>query len=37
VVTEAFFERGGQLKSEHSELYEVLRALYRQDPAASQE
>jgi len=34
VVTEAFFERGGELKSEHSELYEVLRAFYRQDPAA---
>jgi Mlc titration factor MtfA (ptsG expression regulator) len=34
VVTEAFFERGELLKSEHSELYEVLRAFYRQDPAA---
>jgi Mlc titration factor MtfA (ptsG expression regulator) len=37
VVTEAFFEMGGQLKSEHSELYEVLRDFYQQDPAASQE
>jgi len=33
VVTEAFFEMGGQLKREHPELYEVLRAFYRQDPA----
>jgi Mlc titration factor MtfA (ptsG expression regulator) len=33
VVTEAFFERGVQLEREHPELYEVLRAFYRQDPA----
>jgi Mlc titration factor MtfA (ptsG expression regulator) len=34
VVTEAFFEQGAQLEREHPELYEVLRAFYRQDPAA---
>ena len=33
VVTEAFFEMGAQLKAKHPELYEVLRAFYRQDPA----
>lgn len=33
VVTEAFFETGGKLKLKHPELYEVLRAFYRQDPA----
>lgn len=35
VITEAFFETGGQLKREHPELYEVLRAFYRQDPAGA--
>lgn len=34
VVTEAFFEQGVKLKGRHPELYEVLRAFYRQDPAA---
>lgn len=34
VVTEAFFERGAALEQKHPELYEVLRAFYRQDPAA---
>jgi MtfA peptidase len=34
VVTEAFFETGVTLKSRHPEIYEVLRAFYRQDPAA---
>ncbi|HEX4960819.1 MAG TPA: M90 family metallopeptidase [Thermoanaerobaculia bacterium] len=34
VVTEAFFEMGGQLKREHPELYEVLQDFYRQDPAS---
>jgi Mlc titration factor MtfA (ptsG expression regulator) len=33
VVTEAFFETGAQLKRQHPELYEVLHAFYRQDPA----
>jgi len=33
VVTEAFFEMGAQLKAKHPDLYEVLRAFYRQDPA----
>jgi MtfA peptidase len=33
VVTEAFFEMGARLKRRHPELYEVLRAFYRQDPA----
>jgi hypothetical protein len=33
VVTEAFFETGARLKRDHPELYEVLRAFYRQDPA----
>jgi Mlc titration factor MtfA (ptsG expression regulator) len=33
VVTEAFFETGARLKHDHPELYEVLRAFYRQDPA----
>jgi MtfA peptidase len=33
VVTEAFFETGARLKRNHPELYEVLRAFYRQDPA----
>ena len=35
VVTEAFFQTGRQLKDEHPELYEALRAFYRQDPAAA--
>jgi len=35
VVTEAFFEKGAQLKRNHPELYEVLRTFYRQDPAAA--
>jgi MtfA peptidase len=33
VVTVAFFEMGAQLKAKHPDLYEVLRAFYRQDPA----
>lgn len=33
VVTEAFFQTGRKLKDKHPELYEVLRAFYRQDPA----
>jgi Mlc titration factor MtfA (ptsG expression regulator) len=35
VVTEAFFQTGRKLKDKHPELYEVLRAFYRQDPAAA--
>jgi Mlc titration factor MtfA (ptsG expression regulator) len=35
VVTEAFFEQSVQLERNHPELYEVLRAFYRQDPAAA--
>ena len=34
VVTEAFFERPGQLLAEHPGLYEQLRNYYRLDPAA---
>jgi Mlc titration factor MtfA (ptsG expression regulator) len=34
VATEFFFEKPVQLKSKHPELYEQLRAYYRQDPAA---
>jgi hypothetical protein len=34
VVTEAFFEQGARLKRKHPELYGVLSAFYRQDPAA---
>jgi Mlc titration factor MtfA (ptsG expression regulator) len=33
VVTEAFFECGARLEQRHPELYAVLRAFYRQDPA----
>ena len=35
VVTEAFFETGGQLQREHPELYGVLRDFYQQDPAGA--
>jgi Mlc titration factor MtfA (ptsG expression regulator) len=35
VVTVAFFQTGRKLKDKHPELYEVLRAFYRQDPAAA--
>jgi Mlc titration factor MtfA (ptsG expression regulator) len=34
VATEAFFDAPVVLVAEHPELYEVLRAFYRQDPAA---
>jgi Mlc titration factor MtfA (ptsG expression regulator) len=34
VVTEAFFDTPIELAEEHPALYEVLRAFYRQDPAA---
>jgi Mlc titration factor MtfA (ptsG expression regulator) len=33
VVTEIFFEKPVQLKRRHPELYEQMRAFYRQDPA----
>jgi MtfA peptidase len=33
VATEYFFERPVELKRRHSELYDELRAFYRQDPA----
>lgn len=33
VVTEAFFEKGLQLKQQHPELYEQFRLYYRLDPA----
>jgi Mlc titration factor MtfA (ptsG expression regulator) len=33
VVTETFFEKPGQLRSRHPELYAQLRDFYRQDPA----
>jgi Mlc titration factor MtfA (ptsG expression regulator) len=34
VATEEFFDRPPALRRRHPELYEVLRAFYRQDPAA---
>jgi hypothetical protein len=34
VASEAFFERGPQLRTEFPELYDLLRTFYRQDPAA---
>jgi len=34
VATEAFFEQATRLHEVHPRLYEVLRAFYRQDPAA---
>jgi MtfA peptidase len=34
VSTEAFFEMPAELRAEHPELYEVLAAYFRQDPAA---
>ena len=34
VATEQFFDQPGALHSRHPELYEVLQAFYRQDPAA---
>ncbi len=33
VATECFFERGKRMRKRHSELYEVLRDYYQQDPA----
>ncbi len=33
VATECFFEKPGLLRRRHPELYEELRAYYRQDPA----
>jgi Mlc titration factor MtfA (ptsG expression regulator) len=35
VVTEAFFETPRQLRAKHPDLYEQLKAFYRQDPAAT--
>jgi Mlc titration factor MtfA (ptsG expression regulator) len=35
VVTEMFFEKPGQLKKRHPELYAELAAFYKQDPAGS--
>lgn len=34
VVTEAFFQRGPELRRHHRELYELVRDYYRLDPAA---
>jgi MtfA peptidase len=34
VATEAFFEKPGQLKRKHPELYAELSRFYRQDPEA---
>jgi len=34
VVTETFFEKSVQLKIRHPELYDQMRAFYRQDPAS---
>ena len=33
VATECFFERGPRMRKRHRELYEVLKAYYRQDPS----
>jgi hypothetical protein len=33
VVTESFFKRGAKLGERHPELYDLLAAYYRQDPA----
>ncbi|MFP5307732.1 MAG: zinc-dependent peptidase, partial [Gammaproteobacteria bacterium] len=33
VVTEAFFQRGPELRRHHAELYALLREYYRLDPA----
>ncbi len=33
VVTETFFEKPVQMRDKHPELYEQLKAYYRQDPA----
>jgi len=37
VCTEAFFERGREMKKKHPDLYAVLAAYYRQDPAMREE
>jgi MtfA peptidase len=37
VLTEAFFEQPGRLKTRHPELYQQLADFYRQDPAARME
>jgi Mlc titration factor MtfA (ptsG expression regulator) len=34
VATEAFFQRPGDLRHHHADLYESLRGYYRQDPAS---
>ncbi len=34
VATEAFFERGAELRATHPELYEQLQRYFRQDPAS---
>ena len=34
VATEVFFDRPLELRADSPELYDVLRAFYRQDPAA---
>ncbi len=34
VATECFFEKPGQMLQSHARLYEVMKAFYRQDPAA---
>jgi len=34
VATETFFEKPGQLRAKHPQLYEQLQQFYRQDPAA---
>ena len=33
MVTECFFEKPSQLRRKHPQLYEELKAYYRQDPA----
>lgn len=36
VATECFFERSSQMRSQHPELYDVLRGYYGQDPAGQE-
>ncbi len=37
VATECFFEKSVRMRQSHTDLYDVLRDFYRQDPAARQE
>jgi Mlc titration factor MtfA (ptsG expression regulator) len=37
VATECFFEKPGQLKAKHPDLYDELRRFYQQDPSQRNE